>query len=439
MYTRTLILSLALPVLVVGCMDARPEVSTGSATQPDIATLATSELCETCHGTPGENAAPPNANANMTTPADYHQMHVADPTHTHAPILCDTCHPPMTGLHEATHLDGKVEVPFNDTLRAAGATYDAASHTCSGVTCHGAKSSGGTTPTPVWRDTGAGLMPCNGCHGTPPTVGHPISNDCNKCHSGVVDATNKKIIDVTKHVNGVADVDSSIDCTGCHKMPPDFPHPVRTDCSSCHGDVVKTDNVSIKNWTLHDNGVANVSSLACNACHGNAAGDPAVTANWAPPTDTLGRSDASLASVGAHQIHLGVGSTLPTVPGAWHRAAQCSDCHVVPASVSSPGHRDGKVDMAFGFAANSTSTPVFSPTTLTCTGVHCHGAGVGQSTGDQPVWNAPQTITCGTSCHTLHPGSIHPARTDCQSCHLEFDGQKFVEPERHINGKVDFQ
>lgn len=438
MYNRTLTLSLALSLLVAGCSDLREPVTKDPV---DPETLVTSALCESCHGS-AANAAPPTAAFDPSYASDYHQNHVVASA-LHEAILCSTCHPMPTSVSDPSvpqHVNGKADVEFKGIAqRREGAPepmFDAATKSCSNVYCHAPQASGATTAALSWLDTGAGPLGCDGCHGTPPTAGHPVSNDCVKCHATVVDTDNKTIISAKLHVNGTADV-SVQSCTSCHASPPAAPHPARSDCATCHAAVVNADG-SVKDWTLHDNGHVDVGNLSCNVCHGAASGDPAIAASWAPPTDTQGRSDATLPSVGAHQAHV-AGTTLAGVVGAWHRTIQCRDCHVTPTTSSSPRHIDGNVDIAFGFAASNSASPAYDSTTHTCSGVHCHGAGgVAGAVGDTVTWTAPGALTCGTSCHSLPPGGIHPDRTDCEACHKEWDGTKFVKPEQHINGTVDY-
>ena len=437
MFTRTLNLSLAAALLMLGCTDVRTEVGSGPATLD-------ASVCTECHGTPGVNAAPPNVSWDKNAPADYHQVHLVTTASRHAPIDCDTCHITPATLITATHPDGKVEVQFTGTATAGGANpaFAADTHTCSGVYCHGATLPGAAATALPWRSNGAGPLGCDGCHGFPPAQNHAISHECSKCHSKTVDASGA-IIDADLHVNGTVDV-SIPSCAACHGFPPPAPHVQRTDCSLCHPAVVDASNNLIPNGP-HDNGTVDVSvaSLACNACHGNAAGDASVQANWAPPTDPSGNTDTTLLSVGAHQAHL-VGTTLTGATGAWHRPVVCTDCHVVPASVTAPGHLTGTPPVVvFGDVARRLSFPAFDATTGTCSNTACHTAFAQipvSGVDTAPTWTSPFSLGCGTSCHSLPPGPAlgHPADATCNHCHTNWDGQKFVDPTLHINGVVNF-
>src|SRR5512135_2709660 len=73
---------------------------------------------------------------------------------------------------------------------------------------------------------------------------------------------------------------------------------------------------------------------SCSHCHGSAA-------NPAPPVDTSGGSATTSVTVGAHQLHLRDTPVRSAVP--------CSECHLVPAAVGSPGHIDSPpAEVTFG-------------------------------------------------------------------------------------------
>ena len=81
----------------------------------------------------------------------------------------------------------------------------------------------------ITPDTGS-TANCTGCHGFPPSSGQHAKHtakgyNCAKCHSEVIDSTNK-IISATKHKNGTKDVKGSFTYTASSKT-----------CSAvgCHG------------------------------------------------------------------------------------------------------------------------------------------------------------------------------------------------------------
>jgi predicted CxxxxCH...CXXCH cytochrome family protein len=171
----------------------------------------------------------------------------------------------------------------------------------------------------------------------------------------------------------------------------------------------------------------------CTRCHGDAA-----NGNAAPPPSLLGGTDPSDPRVGAHQAHLNT--------GALRQAVACGECHVVPTAVSSPGHMNGSVDIAFGPLAGAQGAATsWEPTTTTCA-TYCHGATLPGGSNTRPVWTyGPSQAACGT-CHGVPPppASGHPAITGgvtaCSACHpatVKADGTIDVAGGRHINGTVD--
>jgi predicted CxxxxCH...CXXCH cytochrome family protein len=140
--------------------------------------------CALCHGAPPPTGAH-RIHASGVVPTDlaYGDLRVfedlASPGQGYA-FGCGHCHP----LDPASHLsdeggDGLPDVALGppspavagDELKSrnlAGAAWDGASGTCSGVTCH---SSGQATPsfatTPPWTSA-PGALRCDGCHANPP-------------------------------------------------------------------------------------------------------------------------------------------------------------------------------------------------------------------------------------------------------------------------------
>ncbi|MBI2892835.1 MAG: CxxxxCH/CxxCH domain-containing protein [Deltaproteobacteria bacterium] len=138
--------------------------------------------------------------------------------------------------------------------------------------------------------------------------------------------------------------------------------------------------------------------------------------------------------MGAHQSHL--------EPADWHADVPCSECHVVPAAVESPGHIDGDgvAEVTFGDRATEEgATPAWSG--VSCSGAYCHGATLSGGTMTAPVWTMVDgtQVACGT-CHSLPPTEDHPALDQCYLCHDSVIDEtlEFVDPTLHINGDVDF-
>lgn len=170
-------------------------------------------------------------------------------------------------------------------------------------------------------------------------------------------------------------------------------------------------------------------SATCSLCHGSAA-------NPAPPTDTSGRTSTSLTTVGAHQAHLRAST--------WRAPIACSDCHVVPASPTAPGHIDAApAEVVFSPLATANGTFAASWNGTTCS-AYCHGSSMNAGgTNATPEWTSVDAgeVYCG-SCHALPPTSGHPQNANCVSCHpqvMNSDNVTFKNPALHINGVKDRQ
>jgi hypothetical protein len=179
---------------------------------------------------------------------------------------------------------------------------------------------------------------------------------------------------------------------------------------------------------LHVDGLVQVEQN-CTVCHGSAA-------NPAPPKDLAGSSDPRQMGVGAHQIHLSGGN--------FSRPLACGECHVVPATITSPGHLDlagtSPADVLFsGPAAVDGRNPQWDRSTATCGGSWCHGPV--DPFNLSPRWIAGDTggLSC-TACHGMPPAAPHPVDSRCSTCHGDVDAQgTIVDRNLHVNGEVDFQ
>ncbi len=205
-------------------------------------------------------------------------------------------------------------------------------------------------------------------------------------------------------------------CGSCHGVPPPAPHPANSQCAQCHSEVMAADSTFVAP-ERHVDGVVDVDDMPCNACHGQGT-------MGAPPPDVSGGVDTSAVGVGAHGAHLNASAT--------HHPVPCATCHLVPATVNSPGHLDGgsaEVSLS-GLGEGGT----YSPSTRTCSDAYCHG-------GESPRWTEPRSSaeTCG-SCHGLPPPPPHPALSDCALCHRSVvdSSLEFIDGSLHINGVVDF-
>ena len=365
------------------------------------------QACNACHGNAAGNAAldkdraPPvdthGVAATSSVTVGAHQAHLNPANGMAVPTACNECHVVPATVDAATHLslDGIAEVAFG-TLAKTGAvapTWDRTiTKKCANTYCHGATLGGGTAKAPVWTTVDGSQMQCTSCHGAPPPSPHPVST--------------------------------------------------LTQCVSCHPDTVNADG-TIKDATKHVNGVLDVANMACNGCHGNASASPITPKDEAPPQDTHGLTATTSLTVGAHQSHL-------AAPANFSAPIDCTECHVVPASIGEAGHMDGVVggDVTFGtLAKTSGSTAIWTQGTGTCTNVYCHGAKQTGGSDTTPTWNVVNgtQAACGT-CHGAPPtANAHPASTLCAYCHtvtcnldcVNGGAGSFKDKTKHINGTVD--
>jgi predicted CxxxxCH...CXXCH cytochrome family protein len=366
----------------------------------------TSGACTDCHGdgaraatvqNPQLPAAPPkDTSGNTSTSAPgvgAHQAHLNDGTLRRA-MACTECHVVPGDLAHATQ---PLQLTWGPLATTQGATpaFNPTSLTCSSTYCHGATlNAGGTLTNPVWT-SGASQIACGSCHAAPPPAPHPQNASCGSCHPGYTATT----VNVDLHVNGVVDLSTQT-------------------CTACHGDATRT--ASVLNPQL-----------------------PA-----APPMDTAGNTAATAPGVGTHQLHLN--------DNAMRGALACTECHTVPADAS---HATQPLQLTWGpLATTQGATPAFNPTSLTCSSTYCHGnfqftAVVSTSytiSGNRtygPVFNAPATQVCG-SCHgsaAIATPVGHPAlaatatNTTCSVCHpatVKSDGTIDVAGGKHIDGQA---
>jgi hypothetical protein len=191
------------------------------------------EACNTCHGdfSDPSKIAPPRA-LNGSTDPSYHGVG-AHASHLYnnnlgSNIRCSTCHTFPQSVYAPGHIDnsdGKAEINFGRLAVQGGAnpTYDFTSNNCSNTYCHGnfvfyrdSSNQGkkyiytsatitGNNYSTKWNKVDGSQMACGTCHGLPPT-GHLNPNppfqltDCYYCHY------NSNTMDITKHINGVADL-----------------------------------------------------------------------------------------------------------------------------------------------------------------------------------------------------------------------------------------
>ena len=393
----------------------------GNATPLWTQPRSDADACGSCHGLPP--AAPHLQRADCATchgaVIDAHRNFIVPELHVNgqvdlSPMQCNTCHGTATNGAPPPDVAGNTSVSFP------------------GVGAHQSHLQGSATHGPV---------ACNECHVVPTawnSTGHidtPLpaeltfgalatSNGSKPVYSSATTSCTGSYCHGTFTPNWTAPRSSDQACGSCHALPPPLPHPQKEPCSLCHGAVIDAQ----QNFTrpeLHVDGTVQVVQN-CTACHGNAA-------NAAPPVDLSGSSDPSRIGVGAHQVHLAGGN--------FSRPLACGECHVVPATIESPGHIDQgsstPADVTFyGPAATQGRNPQWDHGAATCSGSWCHGPS--EPSNQSPSWvgGAPG-LNC-TSCHGMPPAAPHPASSQCSDCHSDVDAQgNIVDRSLHVNGDVD--
>jgi len=203
-------------------------------------------------------------------------------------------------------------------------------------------------------------------------------------------------------------------------------------CKGCHGVNYDGGAAGSSCLTCHD-----YTPESCNTCHGRN-----FRASGLPPGDVDGNVSTTFRGVGAHQIHLS--------GGIYCGPVECSECHIVPSSVSSTGHIDStpNAELSWGpLAVNGGASPEFTDD-LTCKNTYCHGYFASGQKLNAPKWtvvNGRQSA-CGT-CHKLPPDGpsqnyefVHTYdHFRCATCHGAVIDENFniIDKSRHINGIID--
>jgi predicted CxxxxCH...CXXCH cytochrome family protein len=330
-----------------------------------------------CHGDDNSNAPPMALGGIADTSATgvgAHAQHVNIAPTWHRQVECGDCHVVPATVDAPGHIDGdnKAEVTFSTIAGMAAAAWNGT--TCT-AWCHGNTAIGGAAPTPTWTIVDGTQVQCGSCHGVPPPPPHPVGTNCATCHATMEEGS-LTFRDPSSHINGVVDVTPS-------------------------------------------------NAAGCTSCHGS-------TNSSAPPKDLSGATANTAPGVGAHQAHLAAST--------WHRAVNCSSCHKVPVTVDAPGHLDGDNISEVIF---DTLNPagVFTKATATCSTQYCHGNGRGNN--GTISWVTPGALTCGR-CHATdgtnmsgdHRKHIVGERMKCSQCHgtVVDAAMTIINANLHVNG-----
>jgi len=147
-----------------GCHDGRVDPVTGKVWTVKTGWPAGSEWMSAMPMFPNQGAGTPRANSH---PRHIQTSFTCDICHAETIVngACTTCHTggvPTGSMSEVSHLNGqnhvnkRKDVAFSDP----GASYNSATKTCSGTSCH----AGG--PDPVWGGSVNSAVTCLGCHRT---------------------------------------------------------------------------------------------------------------------------------------------------------------------------------------------------------------------------------------------------------------------------------
>jgi predicted CxxxxCH...CXXCH cytochrome family protein len=184
----------------------------------------------------------------------------------------------------------------------------------------------------------------------------------------------------------------------------------------------------------HVNGVIDVASMSCTACHGTAGrtGVTGADANVAaaPPIATLGHDTA----VGAHQPHVNQGATAPPLSAPF----ACPVCHSGVVPTAAPHGVPASPVVFGGLAITGSAAAGYVKATQNCSSTYCHGNFTGGNGATTVTWGTAGKLTC-TGCHGTPPTATdpaHPADTNCGLCHTGYTISA-VNPTTHVNGLVD--
>ncbi|MEQ1568547.1 MAG: hypothetical protein ABMA64_23115 [Myxococcota bacterium] len=434
--------------------------------------------CTWCHGGEGGDTlgVPPSDIDNQLDEARIsfkaHPEHVSNRI---APAYgCETCHAPSGAYVDAATDVGHWLVDATETTAevqfggiAAGSTYAAGS--CSANYCHGNGQAAGSSLDGTVGET------CDGCHafaanratlsGTHSLHLGVAGVTCADCHGGVVNAAGS-VTDPDSHVDGAIAVDASAgfdpvteSCTNsCHSHEHAGQtwtghHPAGYDQPEFHGQEALFRQQSCATAGCHgvalDGGASGQGCESCHSpdwrqdcvfCHGGAAGD----VDGLPPSDLDNVTDEDQITFLAHPEHH---------DGDDHLAYDCAQCHgsasgTYTDAFTDPGHwwtADPTVGRAeVDFADGLSSAGTYAVGNGSCSGLYCHGDGIGTS-GSVP--DGASGLGCD-DCHATaapeqlsgtHGAHLAVSGVTCADCHAPVvnatDG--IATPALHVNGGLD--
>ena len=187
----------------------------------------------------------------------------------------------------------------------------------------------------------------------------------------------------------------------------------------------------------------------CQRCHGadyaGGTSDSSCLGCHPAGPDDCSTCHAEVIDQGAHRVHVD-GGTL-------RRPYDCAVCHVVPGTLSDPGHvflADGAIDpppveVVFSGPAlweitpsTREGPPTYDPDTMTCRNVYCHGDTLepdGEAQRTEPRWSDPPIADCA-NCHGAPPDDH--ANPQCGQCHgpVALTRTTVDDFARHLDGEI---
>lgn len=163
--------------------------------------------CSGCHGSSATNAAPPKDtrgnSATTLVSVGAHQTHLA-PSFSR-PVTCAECHAVPATVDAPGHINGTTEVQLTGSVAngfGSTASYNRQAATCAAY-CHNpeiiAGPTGGDHLVPLWTLVDSSQKTCTSCHGMPPSAPHVQRSDCDSCHQDMVGSS---ITRPERHIDG---------------------------------------------------------------------------------------------------------------------------------------------------------------------------------------------------------------------------------------------
>ncbi len=359
------------------------------------------DMCIHCHGgfDPNDKSgAPPyglrGEFSDTTLAVGAHIIHLRGSSMA-GRMPCVSCHHVPVFVSDSVHLDYAPTDPnpITDSIAeitwgglsniSGGAVWSRADSSCASTYCHGNFTGGNINNKPAW--TKKNQADCGSCHdiGVDPAqlawkhYFHVAAAGlrCADCHAGTVD-TLFNFVNAALHVNGISDTltrDAAI-------------------CSKCHGE----------------------GANQCVYCHGGIDNQ-----TGAPPKGLRGETAATALAVGAHTSHIQGRVISDGIP--------CAGCHLVPATVTSPGHYDvdSVAEITWGSFSNLNGGAAWNRSAATCAATYCHGNFAG-GIASTPHWDTNEQAVCG-SCHDIgsnpaallgrHQQHVTEENIECYQCH----------------------